>query len=407
MFFEALAVSPRHSPGGVTRRQALAAAAAGLAVGTVRGEGLWETTPAADEAIERGLAWLARNQGPQGNWDDGQLGLVCMGALAFMAAGHAPGRSSRYGDVVAKALDFVVRSAQPSGLLNRAQGNDMYNHGLSTFVLGQAYGMTPDPQVGRALDRALRLICDVQCGDGGWGYQAQPLAAGHDLSLVVMQAKALRSAMDSGFDVPAEVVSKAVNAVRRHYVPDGGFKPGETEDAWKERPGAFSYSVGGTGRISLAMTAAGIVCLQEFGQYDDWRIPQATITLERIVQAGDGEFDQAHVNARPKGHGKPANHVPFDSYTLYYTAQAIYQVGGATWQRIYPLIRDRLVQVQERNDNRDGNDGSWSSTVWWMQGKQALLYGTAIGCFCLAIPNRFLPILQEGRIEGLGGPAAG
>ena len=25
----------------------------------------------------------------------------------------------------------------------------MYNHGLSTFVLGQAYGMTNDPRSGR------------------------------------------------------------------------------------------------------------------------------------------------------------------------------------------------------------------------------------------------------------------
>ena len=35
------------------------------------------------------------------------------------------------------------------------------------------------------------------------------------------------------------------------------------------------------------------------------------------------------------------------------------------------------------------------------QGKEAQLYGTSIGCFTLAIPNRYLPILQEGRIESL------
>jgi hypothetical protein len=31
------------------------------------------------------------------------------------------------------------------------------------------------------------------------------------------------------------------------------------------------------------------------------------------------------------------------------------------------------------------------------------LYGTAVGCFILAIPNRYLPILQEGKIENLRG----
>ena len=29
----------------------------------------------------------------------------------------------------------------------------------------------------------------------------------------------------------------------------------------------------------------------------------------------------------------------------------------------------------------------------------ARLYGTAVACFILAIPNRYLPILQEGKIE--------
>ena len=50
----------------------------------------------------------------------------------------------------------------------------MYNHGLSTFVLGQAYGMTSDPRVGPVLDRALKVIDQCQCQDGGWQYEAQP-----------------------------------------------------------------------------------------------------------------------------------------------------------------------------------------------------------------------------------------
>ncbi|MCE9555676.1 MAG: squalene--hopene cyclase [Planctomycetes bacterium] len=367
-----------------------------------RAEGPWETTPESEAALERGLEWLAKNQGKEGNWDDKHLGLVSMGALAFMSAGHTPGRSSKYGDNVQRALDHVVRNAQPSGLLNQAQGDDMYNHGLSTFVMGQAYGMTGDARVGRALDRALKLICDSQCNDGGWGYQAKSLAAGHDLSLVVMQAKALRSAMDSGLKVPPEVINKAVASARRYYIPEGGYKPGETEEDWKKRPGYFSYQVADKGRVSIAMTAAGIVCLQEFGQYDDWRIRQAMLYLRKQITAGDKEFDQQYAGARTKGSHKPANHIPFDGYTLYYVGQAIYQVGGKDWKDLYPILRDQLVKLQEHPDKKGHGDGSWTSTVWWMHGKEAQLYGTSIACFYLAIPNRYLPILQEGRIEGLG-----
>jgi hypothetical protein len=78
-----------------------------------------EITPESEAALDRGLDWLARNQGPDGNWGSSDLGLVSMGALAFMAAGHAPGRG-KYGRELDKALDYVVSRAKPSGLLNIA-----------------------------------------------------------------------------------------------------------------------------------------------------------------------------------------------------------------------------------------------------------------------------------------------
>ena len=59
----------------------------------------WEVSPESELALERGLAWLAKSQGAQGNWESNDLGLVGLGALAFLSAGHMPGRG-RYGDNV-------------------------------------------------------------------------------------------------------------------------------------------------------------------------------------------------------------------------------------------------------------------------------------------------------------------
>lgn len=160
-------------------------------VARVWGQGDDEITPQSEAALDRGLEWLARNQGPEGNWKSNDLGLVSMGALAFLAAGHAPGRG-KYGREVDKALDYVVSHAKPSGLLNVSDAQrDMYNHGLATFVLGQAHGMTAtrDRRLNRVLDGALKLIANVQCDDGGWDYKAHRQKNGHDLSLAVMQAK--------------------------------------------------------------------------------------------------------------------------------------------------------------------------------------------------------------------------
>jgi len=381
--------SPKSAASRGARFRALAPICAlalvlGAGPGVARAEGDWETTTESEAALRRGLAWLAANQGAEGNWESTDLGVVSMGALAFLAAGHEPG-IGRYGPNVDRALNYVLRSAKPSGLLNVGDPQrDMYNHGLSTFVLGQANGMTNDPRVGPALDRALRLIANTQCGDGGWDYRAKSQSHGHDLSLAVMQAKALRSAVDSGLEVPPEVIESAIRDVREHYSAAGGQRRASEVDQQKVN-GQFTYGKGGDGG-TVAMAAAGVVCLQEFGQYDDWRIAKS---MEAVVR---GINDQ-----------KPQNHngqVPFDGYTLYYVGQALYQVGGATWTENYPKLRDLLVKSQVVDAKDARRDGCWHSGGH-LGGRPGELYGTAVACFILAIPNRYLPILQEGKIDSL------
>jgi hypothetical protein len=368
-----------------------------LRLPAARAEGEWEITPESQRALERGLEWLARNQGPQGNWGSNDLGLVALGALAFLADGHMPGRG-RYGENVDRALDYLLRHAKAVGepdatghpplyLLNKADpGRDMYNHGLATFVLGQAYGMTNDPRLSPVLARSLRLIAATQCNDGGWDYHAARKDRGHDLSLAVMQAKALRSAVDSGLEVPPEVINLAIQSVRGYYRARGG-RPGMDESALRKLPGQFTYN---GSQATLAMAAAGVVCLQEFGQYDDWRIPKSMEVITAAVKKLPDE--------------QRAEQVPFGSYALYYVGQALYQVGGNDWRECYPILRDSIVRSQRYRADQpnDPNNGMWhDSGPFRVGGKPGDLFGTSVACFILAMPNRYLPILQEGKIESL------
>ncbi len=352
----------------------------------------WEITTASEQALDRGITWLAENQGPKGNWDSNDLGLIALGCLAFMADGHAPGRG-RYGDNVQRALDYIINNAKGTGLLNISHGRrDMYNHGLATFVLGQAYGMTtsPDQRLNKTLDRALGLIAETQCQDGGWRYEAARQAAGNDLSLSVMQAKALRSAMDSGLEVPPEVVDLAIRGVREHYQPKGVSRKSPESEQMRV-PGYFTYHRSGGGG-TIAMAAAGCVCLQEYGQYDDWRIGK---NMEVITAA---------IQALPAPRSK-SSHMPFDAYTLYYVGQALYQVGGEDWKRNYPIMRNYLTTTQAIDPKNPSRHGMWDDHGARggrrVGGKSGHLYATSVACFILAIPNRYLPILQEGKIESL------
>lgn len=354
---------------------------------SVLAQGDWETTRGSERALSMGLQWLAVNQGPEGNWGSRELGLVSLGALAFLADGHMPGRG-KYGDVVSKALDHVVRNAKSSGLLNVSLiRRDMYNHGLSTFVLGQAYGMHADSRIGLTLERALKLITQTQCADGGWDYIAKRRPQGHDLSLAVMQAKALRSAMDSGIHVPAAVVQRAILGVRQYYAPQNG-NPRDPETIQKRQPGQFGYTKG-SGRGTVGIAAAGVVCLQEFGQYDDWRIPKNIDVIRKSIQ-----------NRKKKEASPESGMPPFRPYDLYYMSQALYQYGGTDWRQHYPQLRDGLVATQMLKPQDVTTHGKWRATGR-IRGKPGELFATAVACFVLAIPNRYLPILQEGRIEGL------
>jgi hypothetical protein len=262
----------------------------------------------------------------------------------------------------------------------------MYNHGLSTFVLGQAYGMSADQRISTVLDRALKLISQTQCGDGGGDYGAQRQQRGHDLSLAVMQALALRSAVDSGLEVPPQVVELAMKSVREHYSPKGCPR-NASEEEQKKYPGQFTYSRGG-GNSTVAMAAAGVVCLQEFGQYDDWRIEKSMEVVTKAIRSP--EMESATKGRRPR----------FDPYTLYYVAQALYQVGGEHWKQCYPSLRSNVLASQVPETLKSAREGGWRSSGH-VGGKPGDLYATSVACFVLAIPNRYLPILQEGKIEGL------
>jgi hypothetical protein len=209
---------------------------------------------------------------------------------------------------------------------------------------------------------------------------------GHDLSLAVMQAKALRSAVDSGFEVPQDVIDAAIRSVREHYTPLGASR-NAPESEQREHRGQFTYQKGGGGG-TVAMAAAGVVCLQEFGQYDDWRIAK---NMEFIT----AEVKKLKLKSKPP---QAKGQVPFDAYTLYYVGQALYQVGGEPWRECYPILRDYLVESQIKAANNAEQDGRWHDGAR-VGGKPGELFGTSVACFILAIPNRYLPILQEGRIE--------
>jgi len=336
-----------------------------------------------EAAVEKGLAWLARTQGPDGSWvskigyklnngynytadDKGHLGVTALAGMAFLAGGHLPGRG-QYGPNVERALDFVLAAVQDDGYITYA-GSRMYDHAFATLFLAEICGMTHREEVKKRLQKAVDFIVRSQNEEGGWRYE--PYATESDMSIVVCQVIALRSARNIGIRVPRATVDRAAryvvdSAVTRETGFDGpGF-------AMMNEVGTFHYQKEVHSRSSFPLTAAGVTALHGLGIYSDELIKKGLDYLSNNRQ----EFNQKY-GVREKGHY-------YFWYGHYYGVQAMYTAGSPYWEPYFIDLRQDLLDMQKA-------DGSWPNET----GPGPAL-GTAIGVLILEIPYRFLPIFQR------------
>jgi hypothetical protein len=317
-----------------------------------------EITPELDEAVARGLAYLASEQGDDGSFGSGRYGkniaVTALACLALMSDGNTPGRG-KYGKQVQKGLEFVLGSSTETGLLAADSTNGpMYGHGFAALFLGEVYGMTKgggetplSTRVHEALVKACTLIQRSQNSEGGWRYNPVPYDA--DVSVTICQIMALRSARNAGIEVPKETIDKAVDYVRRCQNPDGGFR-------YQESAGASAWP----------RSAAGVASLYYAGIYKD--------------EAIDRGVKYVMSNAFPGANA--ANTSAHYYYGQYYSVQTMYLAGGEPWAKWWTAIRRELLDKQSR-------DGSW------MDPSVGPAYGSSMALIVLQMPKRFLPIFQK------------
>ena len=313
-----------------------------------------EITPKHEQAIDRALDWLAKNQAKDGSWSsDGatgtyQMAMTGLAGLAILSAGPSPGRG-KYSECVLRAIRFVLRNQDHDGLFTtRNDGQQMYGHGFAMTFLSEAYGMDIGGELTKEakekLTRAVRKTQQAQSVRGGWYYS--PNSGADEGSVTITQVQALRSARNAGIEVPDKVINQALDYVRKSQNPDGGIR----------------YSVNSGQTSSVALTAAGVEVFLMAGQYAADQTKKACDYLKTNLDP-----------RRTQGY--------HDFYTNFYGSQAMYQIGGHYWTDYFERMRDRLLRSQ-------ANDGSWRGDV-------GTTYGTAIGVLILSLPYRYLPIFQK------------
>jgi hypothetical protein len=335
-----------------------------------------------DRSTDRALEWLARQQRPDGSfptYETGQPGVTALCAMAFLSRGKTPD-DDRYGQVITKAVDYVLSCQHPDGLIAKEapQGpmssknsthTAAYNHAIGGLLLSEVYGMTrgqAHERIHKAIDSAIgftkkRLPAPKQQArdKGGWRY-ASSKGRGHDdsdLSVTSWHLMFLRSSRNAGFDVPSQMIDEALAYVRRCFDP---------------QEGTFLYGLASDRKATRSMAGAGILSLSLGGQH---RTEQATKAAEWVLAH---PFVEYHSTV---GWGDRF------FYGVFYCSQAMFQMGGTYWDGFYPTTLRLLINYQR-------SDGSWDEEFYGDE-PFGRTYSTAMAVLAITPPYQMLPIFQR------------
>jgi A-macroglobulin TED domain len=320
--------------------------------------------------ISRGLAYLARQQQPDGSFQNRdrdnparftgpKVALTGLSLMAFLASGNMPD-TGKHGLVVRNALDYLVKSCPDDGYYGKIDASRMYGHAIATLALAEAYGTETDTrrqrQLRAALQKSVKVLLDAQNTKkdqphaGGWRYEiASPDS---DLSVTGWCALALRAAHNAGVPVPKDSADRAADYILRCYRP--------------QRKG-FAYQPGG--EPSITMTGAALLNLHLLDRSSRPEVPPAAqFLLENRID----------------------NKTEYPYYARYYSTQAAFQSGGETWTRIWRRTRTALLEDAE---TRQEKEGAWPQSRTANEAGQT--YSTALAILTLSVPLRLLPTYQR------------
>src|SRR5688572_1636615 len=149
-----------------------------------------------EQSIERGLAWLAKQQDANGSFEapgNAQPAATSLAVMAYLSKGYLPGEGP-YGRQIDRGIDFVLSTQRSDGLL--AYGVDgktaNYNHAIAGLMLTEVYGITDRARAARlkpAILNALECSRRTQTSKhypqdaGGWRYLNYRLSGESDLSV--------------------------------------------------------------------------------------------------------------------------------------------------------------------------------------------------------------------------------
>jgi len=334
-----------------------------------------------EACVTRGLMWLAKVQRSDGSWEiDGSHKSKVSGTgialLPFLAAGqtHKGGvsnegkDSNKYTKNVLAGINYLAKIQRPSGDFGT---QNMYDHAIATMAVCEAYGMTNDQKLKPVAQAAINFIVKAQHSAGGWRYSpGQP----GDTSVTGWQVQALTSAVRAKLTVPKEVFTR-VSSFLTGVEGGSGSTAGKTY-GYTEKAG------------SPSMTAVGLLCREYLG----WGPRKLAAGVETLKAKP------------PKKRNMPTDPQPFDIYYYYYATQVMHNYGGEEWAAWNLDMREWLIGLQMKGDEKAPNFGSWNPDQSHTGTAGGRLVTTCLSLLTLEVYYRYLPLYKrDGGLKELEG----
>ena len=374
-------------------------------------------TSETENAVERGLSWLARHQEPDGRWSgetyfdhcfgrptckaDGgvsnsSLAYAGLATLAFQGAGHSHAEGA-YRRSVERGISFQLAAMNyDGGSIDRGLAFG-YEAAITCQALCDAYAQTGAKWVGKAAQRLLDHLAKVQTPAGLWRYGPRDTNA--DTSVMSWALMASVSAQHAGLDVPEQMlVQPAIwldqvcqnipPATYEILVPEQFratsryFQDVSRGPRGKERTYRLLTRYKKGGHSSSSMQSIAVLCRIWLG----W-------TRAHPFCIGSANEQMAQVPGYSTGLKAGFNFYP---YTWYYGSFAMYQMGGRYWTR----WREGCLADLVRHQRAAGcQDGSWEipsgQFLKGMNGGGGTAYCTPMAILALESFYRYQPYLAR------------
>jgi hypothetical protein len=313
-------------------------------------------TEASERGVRRGLAWLRKVFNKDGGCgvdlnQPSDIGCTCMVGLAMMAAGGTCFEGENQADL-RSALRFILQRVEnmPQHNITSQSGTQLQNkigqqaHSFfAALYLSQALGEQADPKpVKEALRKVVDAIVKTQTPSGDWGAESWAPTLG-----TVMGWVSLRAASSVGL-----VVGTAPEKTAEHLIVKMSTNLSQSQ-GWMHE---------------LYKNASGIRVLYDMEMEDDKVARKAFEDVLKLIKTDNTPFTQAGGE---------------EFLAFHLITETMLKRGGQQWNDWFPICRDKLLDVQNK-------DGSWT-------GHHCITsrtFCTAASVLVLTSPYRYLPISQ-------------